>query len=104
MKTREWRAWYNRMPGAKDPLLRVSGVCELPSSSVGVSLEYVPDGVLDEPELLTLRLVSEAPEFGDAMTTERRVAWEGEYGPDITQVRIRIPDEATKSIAVTIAH
>lgn len=106
MNTRDWSAWYNREPGpdGPDPNLHVTGVCELESSSHTVRLEPVPDGVVDERSVQTFQLVVDRPDVGDARATEKEVEWQGDVGPDISTVRIRIPDGQDVSVTVTIAE
>lgn len=102
--TRDWSAWYNRMPGADDPNLHVTGVCELTSGSQSAKLELRPDGIVDEPGVVTFQLTIETAEFGDDRMSDYTVTWEGDVGSDINSVRIRIPDENPASVEVTIAE
>ena len=102
--TRDWSAWYNRMPGAEDPNLYVSGVCVLASRSQTAELEFRPDGIVDEPDVLTLALVITGPEIGDAAIKECTVTWKDDVGPDIKTVRIRVPDAGVVSIDVVVTE
>jgi hypothetical protein len=101
--TRDWAGWYNRMPGVEDPNLHVSGLCELTSGSKAARLELRPDGIVDEPGVVTFALVSDTPEFGDDRMSEITALWEVDVGPDIKTVRVRIPDGDDVAIEVTIA-
>lgn len=102
--TRDWSAWYNRMPGTNDPLLHVSGTCELTSGSDTARLELRPDGVVDEPGVVTLQLVVDRSEIGDERMSDYQVTWAEDVGPDTETVRIRVPDGDTVSVEVTIAQ
>ncbi|HYI61513.1 MAG TPA: hypothetical protein VEW93_06880 [Acidimicrobiales bacterium] len=97
----DWSAWYNRMPGTDDPNLRVVGTCQLNSSSQQLKLVPVADGVVDEPDLQTLRLVVETPDFGPTDIAERQVSWEGDVGPDIKRVKIQGAAEAEIEVIIT---
>ena len=101
--TRDWGAWYNRMPGAEDPNLHVSGVCELTSGSQNARLEFRPDGVVDEVDVVTFALMVDTPEVGDDRLSEVTVTWEGDVGPDIKTVRVRVPDGDDVAIEVITA-
>jgi hypothetical protein len=94
MECTDWEAWYNRMPGAADPDLHVSGKCGLESSSIKVWLEPGNVGVVPEPDLLVLQLRTERPEVGDDMYVEREVTWQDDVGQDIKRVRIQGEAEA----------
>ncbi len=85
----EWSAWYNRMPGGDDPNLHVSGRCQMPSSSIQVTLEPGNEGVVDEPDLFVLEVSVTVPDVGTTDFVERDVTWEGDAGPDIKRVRIQ---------------
>lgn len=84
-----WKAWYNRMPGAGDPELRVTGTCEVESSSMRAPLELGDEGIIDEPDLIALELRLERPEVGDDRMSEIPVEWHGDVGPNIKRVRIQ---------------
>jgi hypothetical protein len=101
--TRDWSAWYNRMPGIHDPNLHVTGVCELTSGSQSARLDPRPAGYVDEPGVVTFALIVETPELGDDRMKEVTVTWVGDVGSDINTVRIRTPDENVVSVDVTIA-
>lgn len=88
VRTRDWSAWYNRMPGAEDPNLYVSGTCCLESSAITVRLEPDNEGIVDDPELLVLRLVVTTPAIHDARYVEREVTWQDNVGAGIKRVRI----------------
>lgn len=90
VRTRDWSAWYNRMPGADDPDLRVSGTCCLESSNITVQLEPDNEGIVDDPELVALKLVVTKPAILDEHHVEREVAWQGDVGPGIKRVRIDV--------------
>lgn len=89
MDCHDWSAWYNRMPGANDPKLHVSGQCSLPSSSIRVELVPGNEGIVDEPDLFVLELVVDEPDVGDTQFIERDITWIGNAGPDIERVRIQ---------------
>lgn len=101
MECSDWSAWYNRMPGASDPNLHVSGRCTLPSGSIKVELRPGNEGVVDEPDLFVLDLVVDEPDIGDTQVVERELLWDGDVGPDIK--RVRIQGEASANLDVTIA-
>lgn len=88
VETRDWSAWYNRMPGADDPDLYVSGTCRLESSSVTVRLELDNEGIIDDPELVALKLVVTTPAIHDDQYVEREVSWHDNVGDGIRRVRI----------------
>ena len=94
MDCSNWSAWYNRQPGTDDPYLHVVGTCTLPSGSLRLELVPGDEGVVDEPDLFVLQLVTRKPEIGDAMVIDRQVTWEGNAGPDIRRVRIQGEAEA----------
>lgn len=90
-----WSAWYNRMPGADDPNLYVSGLCSLPSSSITLTLEPDNEGIVDDPAVYVLRLVADVPDAGDDQyVPEREVTWSGNVGQDIRVVLVRGEAEA----------
>lgn len=86
--TRDWSAWYNRMPGSEDPDLHVSGTCGLASSSITVRLEPGNEGIVPEPELCALELAVTRPDVGDDRYVECEVTWRHDVGPDKKRVRI----------------
>jgi hypothetical protein len=86
--TRDWTAWYNRMPGSHDPDLHVSGICGLASSHTTVRLEPGNVGTVPEPDLCVLQLVVTRPDFDDDLYLECEVSWHDDVGPDIKRVRI----------------
>lgn len=88
VETRDWSAWYNRMPGADDPDLHVTGICGLASSSITVRLAPGNVGVVPEPDLYALDLVVTIPEIGDERYLEREVTWAENVGQTIKVVRI----------------
>jgi hypothetical protein len=98
-----WEAWYNRMPGFDDPDLHVAGTVELASGGHTARLELRPDGIVDEPGVVTFQLVIDTSGVGDTRITERQVSWSGYVGPDIEEVRIRT-DDGVVSSSVTIAQ
>jgi hypothetical protein len=98
--TRDWSAWYNRMPGADDPDLHVSGTCGLESSSTMVRLEPGNEGIIDDPELFVLRLVVTTPDIHDDRYVEREVSWHDNVGAGIKRVRV---NGASVEIRVTSA-
>lgn len=89
MECFDWEAWYDRMPGANDDDLHVTGKCRLESSSIQVRLEPGNEGIVDEPDLFVLELEVERPPAGDDMVEEREVSWNGDAGQGIKRVRIR---------------
>jgi hypothetical protein len=93
--TRDWSAWYNRMPGPDpDPDLHVSGICSLESSNITVQLEPDNEGIIDDPELFVLKLVVTKPAIHDDRYVEREVTWQKNVGPGIKRVRINaVTDE-----------
>jgi len=102
---RDWSAWYNRMPVTDEPnVLHVTGTCSLPSGSISITLEPDNEGIIDDPEFYVLRLRVEVPPGGTTDYVERDVHWEGDVGPDIRRVTIRIPDSPDVTIEVTIAQ
>ena len=88
VRTRDWSAWYNRMPLAEDPNLHVSGTCRLESSGITVRLEPDNEGIVDDPALVVLRLVVTTPAIHDAQYVEREVTWQDDVGAGIERVRI----------------
>jgi hypothetical protein len=98
--TRDWSAWYNRMPPVNHPDLHVSGTCYLQSSSTTVRLEPGNEGIIDDPELFVLRLVVTTPDIHDDRYVEREVSWQGDVGQGIKRVRI---NGASVEIPVTSA-
>lgn len=99
----DWEAWYNRQPGADDPRLHVVGKVDLPSSSIVATLEFWTDGVIDEPDLVTLRVVVDVPDVGDDLFVTKDLVWEENVGPDIKRVRI-LGDEHPHDIEVQIVE
>lgn len=97
----EWSAWYNRMPGERDPNLHVAGRCGFPSGSMTWTLEPDNEGIRDDPELAVLRFTVHMPEIGTDDFVERDVSWSGDLGPDVKRVRIR--GDADVEIEVTEA-
>ncbi|HYI32045.1 MAG TPA: hypothetical protein VEX88_01135 [Glaciibacter sp.] len=87
-QSHDWDAWYNRQPGADDRRLYVAGKVDLPSSSIVPFLEFRPDGIVDEPDLVTLRLIVHVPEIGDDRFVTKDVSWSQDVGQDIKRVRI----------------
>ena len=98
----DWTAWYNRMPGTDDRELHVAGKVECESSSIQLSLELDSDGIVDEPDLIALRLTATMPAIGDTQWIVKDVGWSGDVGPDIT--RVRIQGDCQAEIPVTIAQ
>lgn len=92
METSDWQAWYNRMPGAGDPRLHVSGVCHLRSASTRVRLEPGNEGTVDDPAVAVLRLVVEEGDVGVDLIEDRPVYWDGFLGADVERVVVRVPD------------
>ena len=90
----QWDAWYNRMPGAEDPNLYVSGKVGCESSSIELSLEPDNEGPFDDPALFVLRLRASSPPVGDDQYVEKDVDWSDDVGPDIKRVQIRGECEA----------
>ena len=88
VETRDWSAWYNRMPGADDPDLHVSGMCGVASSHTTVRLELGNVGVVPEEDLCVLQLVAARPDIDDDRYVELEVSWQGDVGPDKKRVRI----------------
>lgn len=93
----EWNARYNAMPGADHDVLRVTGECEVDSSSVELELEETNEGFVDQPELIALRLKAHRPDFGDTMIATKTVQWER---PVTGIERVRITGEADATIPV----
>ena len=98
MECFEWDAWYNRMPGAGDTDLHVTGKCRLESSSFELSLAPGNEGIVDEPDLFVLTLEVRRPPAGDDRMDEREVTWRGDAGQGIK--RVRIQGEASAHIDV----
>lgn len=99
----DWEAWYNRQPGAGDLRLHVAGKVELPSSGIVASLVLWSDGVVDEPDLITLRLIVDVPEIGDDLFVTKDLLWSEDVGQDIARVRILgsdFPDDIKVHIVV----
>lgn len=88
-ESRDWEAWYNRMPGVSDSNLHVHGTVVLPSGSVRVSLQLGNPGIVPEPGTIVLDLIAEVPEVGDDMVVEREVDWQDDVGPDVVRVVVR---------------
>jgi hypothetical protein len=86
--TRDWAAWYNRMPGSADPCLHVSGICGLASSHTKVRLEPGNVGSVPEPDLYALQLVVTRPDIDDDRYVECEVSWQDDVGQEIKRVRI----------------
>lgn len=101
VETRDWSAWYDRMPGAEDPDLHVSGICLLDSSNIMVQLEPDNEGIVDDPELFVLKLVVTRPAVLDNVYVEREVSWRGDAGPGIKRVRINAVIEEIPVIDAT---
>lgn len=97
----DWSAWYNRMPGADDPELHVAGKVECESSSVELRLELDNEGIVDEPDLIALRLTATEPDAGDTQWMVKDVEWRGDVGPDIGRVRIQGDCQAEVSVSIT---
>jgi len=98
----DWEAWCNRMPGARDEDLHVSGKCRLESSSLGLRLVPGNEGVVDEPDLFVLSLEVDRPQVGDDRVEEREVSWSGDAGQGVQ--RVRLQGAASAEIAVREAH
>jgi hypothetical protein len=88
VETRDWSAWYNRMPGSDDRDLHVSGICGVASSHTTVRLEPGDAGVVPEEDLCVLQLVVARPDIDDDRYVELPVSWQGDVGPDKKRVRI----------------
>jgi hypothetical protein len=93
----EWQAWYDRLPGASNRL-HVAAMCEVESKSVELRLEPGDEGVVDEPDLIVLRLVSSPPDAGDESVFDKQVSWTGEPAERITRVRIEGETEVTLNV------
>lgn len=93
-----WEAWRNRMPGG-DPdrgrVVRVSGTCQCDSDGYDIKLEPTNEGIVDDPSLIALRCIINAPEAGATVMTEERVNWEGPVEESVTRVRIDCGDESS---------
>ena len=89
MQTRDWSAWYNRMPGSEDRDIHVAGTVDLPSSAAEARLEPRVSKESDPPGLQIFALIVEMPAIGDTSIATREVTWVGDVGQDITQVKIR---------------
>lgn len=103
MECYDWSAWYNRMPGAEDPNLYVSGRCRLDSGSDVITLTPGNEGIINDPDVFVLDLRVERKKFGDTQAPEREVSWNGNAGPDIKRVHIRTAGAETTSVDVTEA-
>jgi hypothetical protein len=99
IESRDWQAWYNRMPGADDRDLHVSGVCVLESSSFTVRLEPGNESVVDDPAVFVLELIEERPQVGDDRVTEKVVEGHGPAGDGISEVQVRGAVEAAVAVS-----
>jgi hypothetical protein len=88
VETRDWSAWYNKMPGADDRNIHVAGTCVLPSSAATARLEPRVSAETDHPGLQMFTLIVEMPAIGDTSIAARQVTWDGDVGADITHVKI----------------
>lgn len=96
----EWHAWYNRMPGADDKRLHVTGTVRCFSGSIQLRLEPGNEGVVNQPELFVLDLWVEIPPFGTDDVVDKDVDWWGDAGQDITVVRIQRGCDATINVFI----
>ena len=101
--THGWYAWYNRMPGAANNVLRVTGVFEAPGGGYTAELEPGNIGIVPEPGLLALDLKITAPSAGTTALTSVPVYWQDDTAGDIRNVRIHTPDGPTY-VAVEEVH
>ena len=95
----DWDAWYDRMPGADEGILRVAGSCEVSSSSIQLALEPDNEGVVDDPELFVLRLAVDKPDIGDTMVATKPISGEWD-APGIKRVSIRVPNSEPVTVSV----
>jgi len=86
------------MPGADPNVVHVRGECIVASSSIELELRPGNEGVVDDPKLLVLELVSREPPAGDTTVAEKEVSWRDVAGETVTNVRIQ--GEASASIQV----
>jgi hypothetical protein len=97
---KEWHAWYNRMPGADDKHLHVTGTVKCFSGSIQLRLEPGNEGVDDQPELFVLDLWVKRPPFGTDDVVDKDVDWWGDAGQDIKVVRIQRGCDATTNVVI----
>ncbi len=97
-----WDAWRDRMPGADSSVVHVAGRCGVDNSSVELSLDLDSDGIVDDPELVALRLSVRRPPAGDTQFVEKEVGWAEPADPRVR--RVRIQGEADAQIDVRDVH
>ncbi len=104
IKTKDWSAWINLMPGTEHKLIVVGKVETNASNLVPVLREAVPQGI--NPEILILDLTIEdngsigTPAVGFRSARFEKPAEKGQY----ESVVIRHEGEIIETIPVTEAH
>jgi hypothetical protein len=91
--------WTARRDGRR---LRVSGEGECTEGGYEIRLELTNEGIVDEPDLIALRLHIEPPEAGPTVITPVSVEWSTEVAAVINRVRVDTP-EGSEMLYVTDA-
>jgi hypothetical protein len=96
----KWTAWYNLEPPGEEGLLHVAGVVACKSSDIKLTLEPANEGIIDDPELLVLRLSFWVPPDSNDEYVERDIEWADSVGQEIIRVEIRGECQATIPVEV----
>jgi|GEM_PF-5376738 len=84
--------WTAKATGSgKDRMVTVRGEGECSGDGYELSLEPVPDGIVDEPDVVTMRLVVREPKHGTTVMTDVSVE-EAVHDQAATRVRVRTAD------------
>ena len=97
LRSSDWVAWYNRMPGAADPYLHVAGKVEL---DPGFNIDFEPSRTGPTPVDTTYSLNVSTRPAADSPGGRREVSWEDNVGQDVRHVVLQGEIEADISVRI----
>jgi hypothetical protein len=97
LKSSDWIAWYNRIPGSEDPYLHVAGKVDL---DPGYSIDFEPGNSGPTPIDSTYALIVSTRPTGESPGGRREVSWEDNVGQEVRHVLLQGEVDADISVRI----